>query len=50
MNFDLPFVPDHQATADDGFFAAAGKVLAIPTRFERSCKGLLNLAGRRIAR
>jgi hypothetical protein len=29
MNFDLLFVPDHQATADDGFFAAAGKVLAI---------------------
>jgi hypothetical protein len=46
MNFDLLFVPDHQATADDGFFAAAGKALAIPTRFERSCKGLLNLVGR----
>jgi hypothetical protein len=46
MNVDLLFVPDHQATVDDGFFAAAGKVLAIATRFERSCKALLNLVGR----
>jgi len=47
MNFDLLFVPDHQ---DDSFFAAAGKALAIATRFERSCESLLNLVGRRIAR
>jgi hypothetical protein len=46
MNFDLLFVPDHQATADDGFFGAAGKALAIATRFERSCEALLNLVGR----
>jgi hypothetical protein len=46
MNFDLLFVPDHQAAADDGFFVAAGKALAIATRFERSCKALLNLVGR----
>jgi hypothetical protein len=46
MTFDLLFVPDHQATADDGFFAAAGKALAITTRFERSCKALLNIVGR----
>jgi hypothetical protein len=45
MNLDLLFVADHQATADDGFFAAAGKALAIATRFERSCKALLNLVG-----
>jgi hypothetical protein len=45
MKFDLLFVPDHQATADHGFFAAAGKALAIPTRFERSCKAVLNLVG-----
>jgi hypothetical protein len=43
---DLLFVPDHQATADDGFFAAAGKARAIPTRFERSCKALWNLVER----
>jgi hypothetical protein len=41
MNLDLLFVADHQATADDGVFAAAGKALAIATRFERSCKALL---------
>ena len=45
MNFDLLFVPDHQARAD-GFFAAAGEALAIATRFERSCKALLNLVGK----
>ena len=45
MNCDLLFVPDHQARAD-GFFAAAGKALAIATQFERSCKVLLNLVGR----
>ena len=46
MNFNLLFVPDHRATADDGFFAAAGKALAIPTRFKRSCKAQLKLVGR----
>ena len=46
MNFDLTLLPEHQATADDGFFAAAGKALAIATQFERSCKALLNLVGR----
>jgi hypothetical protein len=46
MNVDLLFVTDHQATADGGFFAAAGKALSIATRFERSCKALLNLVGR----
>jgi hypothetical protein len=45
MTFDQLFVPGHQATADDGFFAAAGKALAIPTRFE-IVQGLLNLVGR----
>jgi hypothetical protein len=50
VNFDLLFVPDHQATADGGFFAAAGTALAIATRFERSCKAVLSLVGRGIAR
>ncbi len=38
MNFDLLFVPRPSSKADDSFFAAAGKTLAIPTRFEKSCK------------
>jgi hypothetical protein len=45
MKFDLLFVLDHQATADNGLFAAAGKALAISTRFERSCKAVSNLVG-----